>query len=224
MQIIVTIMNAVRSVASLILRNKSRYQYVEKITGVPWFFIGCIHYREADCNFHCHLHNGDPLTTRTVHVPNNRPPHGEPPFTWEESAIDALQMRGLKSGKVTSVETFAYEAEGYNGWGYRGKGVTSPYLWSGTNEHERGKYIADHVYDQNAIDKEEGVMPILQQLMQLDPSIKFTTVSTEAPQAPQVPAQPPAQAPVSKEPGRFDWVVTLLSAILSLISSLFKRK
>ena len=56
---------------------RSRYERVSGITLVPWQVIGVIHSREADCDFHCHLHNGDPLTGRTIHVPKGRPLEGD---------------------------------------------------------------------------------------------------------------------------------------------------
>jgi lysozyme family protein len=59
---------------------------------VPWELIAALHEREAGGSFKGHLHNGDPLTGRTYHVPAGRPAKGSPPFTWEASAIDALTM------------------------------------------------------------------------------------------------------------------------------------
>lgn len=223
MKVLANVVASLRGIVNTIIANKARYQAVEKLTGVPWFFIGAIHYREASCNFHCHLHNGDPLTARTRQVPAGRPLKGEAPFTWEESAVDALTMRGLKAGKITSVETFAFEAEGYNGWGYRGKGVTSPYLWAGTSEHERGKYVADHVYDATAIDKEEGVMPILQLLMQADASI-FAPVSLPTPTPINAPAASP-EAPISPpKPETGGWAAVIAKVLLAILGALFRKK
>jgi transposase len=74
-----------------ITQNKSRYIYVEGATRVPWFFVGIFHAVERSLNFNTHLHNGDPLTQKTVHVPRGRPVNGDPPFTWEESAIDDMK-------------------------------------------------------------------------------------------------------------------------------------
>jgi len=39
-------------------------------------------------SFKLHLHNGDPLTARTVNVPKGRPKTGQPPFAWGISAKD----------------------------------------------------------------------------------------------------------------------------------------
>lgn len=49
----------IRNTAELIKENRSRYEVVEKETGVPWWFIGVLHYREASLSFKTHLHNGD---------------------------------------------------------------------------------------------------------------------------------------------------------------------
>lgn len=201
---------AVQAVAHKIIGYKDRYRKLELQTGIPWFLIGVLHYRESDCNFHCHLHNGDPLTKRTVQVPAGRPKApAEPPFTWDESALDALTMRGLENVHQWVLERFAYESEGYNGWGYwfkvepaTGERVTSAYLFGATNLHATGKYVRDHVYDPDAPEPQIGVMAILQVLMKLDPSVSFKTTTpavTQAspvvrPKAPPV-TQPPVMAP-----------------------------
>ena len=89
--------------------NKARYQAVQTSTGVPWYVIAIIHNLEAGRRFDCHLHNGDPLSARTTHVPKNRPPDGDPPFTWEESAKDALKFDGLANVTSWTVERVAFE-------------------------------------------------------------------------------------------------------------------
>jgi len=134
--------------------------------------IGPIHVRESSLSFKAHLHCGDPLTARTVHVPKGRPTKGSPPFTFEESAIDALTMppHRLDQVKDWSVERILFETEKYNGWGYLGKG-NSPYLWSWTNLYKGGKYVADHVYSATAVDPQPGCVAILKSLEALDPSV-----------------------------------------------------
>ena len=160
------------AVAKKILANREKYQAVEKKTGVPWPMIGPIHNRESSLRFNAHLHCGDPLTARTYHVPKGRPAKGSPPFTWEESAIDALTMppHSLDRVKFWSVERILYETEKYNGWGYLGKG-NSPYLWAGTTEYRGGKYVADHIYDPNAWDKQLGCVAVLKALAELEPAV-----------------------------------------------------
>src|SRR5438552_2063250 len=122
----------VETFVSKIEQNRNRYITIGDPLAIPWYFIGVIHNMEASLNFNTHLHNGDPLTKRTIHVPAGRPKTGEPPFTWEESATDALQLENLNKWTDWSLPGILYKLEGYNGFGYRSKHpeVLSPYLWS----------------------------------------------------------------------------------------------
>lgn len=160
------------AMAQKINRNRERYEQISMSTGVPWHVIGMIHARESSCDFSKHLHNGDRLTHRTVQVPKGRPKKGEPPFTFEESAIDALQLDGLDRIKDwSSAGIIAKELEEFNGVGYRTKGVPSPYLWAGSSHYLRGKFVADHKYNAKFVDPQSGVMTVLKCLTQIDPSL-----------------------------------------------------
>jgi lysozyme family protein len=88
----------IKAVVDRIKSNKSRYQKVasELHPNAPYWFVGVIHQLEAGGKFDRHLHNGDPLSARTTRVPSGRPKTGNPPFTWEYSALDAL--RGQTDG------------------------------------------------------------------------------------------------------------------------------
>ena len=122
-------------------RTAPRYETVGKALGTPWYVVGLIHTMEASGNFGAHLHNGDPLSARTTHVPAGRPKTGTPPFTWEESATDALTMQGFPAWKDWSVPGTLYKLEGYNGWGYHDHhpDVNTPYLWSFSNHYTSGE-------------------------------------------------------------------------------------
>lgn len=149
-----------------IVRGDARYRAVGDELGIPWFVIGVIHNMEASLNFTKHLHNGDPLKARTVHVPAGRPKNGTPPFTWEASAVDALSLRGLNKVKDWSLAGILYQIEGYNGWGYRlyHPHVFSPYLWSFSNQYISGKYIEDGTWSDTAISKQCGAAVILRRM------------------------------------------------------------
>jgi lysozyme family protein len=169
-------------IASRLIANKSRYQAVANVTTVPWFVIATVHEREASGNFHCHLHNGDPLGARTRHVPSGRPPPpAQPPFTWEQSAADALALDGLSAVGNWSIERACYEIELYNGFGYRRHGIHSPYLWSFSNNYVSGKYAYDGQWSASAVDAQCGVMPLIARLMAADPSVAFDAASISAP-------------------------------------------
>lgn len=145
----------------------SHYKGVERATGVPAHVVGIIHIREASGNFGSHLHNGDPLSARTRHVPAGRPVEGDPPFTWTESAIDALTMPGqaLDKWHDWSIGGICFVLERYNGFGYRNRGINSPYLWGYTTAYERGMYVADGVWSATAVNKNPGGMAILKRMI-----------------------------------------------------------
>ncbi len=171
----------IHATAMKIAAKKSKYMAVSKATGVPWYVVGIIHAMEAGCNFNCHLHNGDPLTARTVQVPKRRPVTGSPPFDWKDSAIDAIQYDGLDKVKDWTIERICFELEKFNGWGYRTRktNVLSPYLWSGSNHYSRGKFVKDGVFSASVVSGQSGAIPILERMMALDPSIKIGDDVTE---------------------------------------------
>ncbi len=156
----------VEAAAKKILDNKTRYQAVESALGIPWHFIAVIHNMESSLNFNCHLHNGDPLNARTVHVPAGRPSQGNPPFTWEESAADSLRFQKLDSWTDWSLPGILFKLEAYNGFGYRTKHpeVLSPYLWSFSNHYVSGKFVADGRWSDTAVSNQCGAAVILRRL------------------------------------------------------------
>src|SRR5215211_3113772 len=108
---------AVNQVVRRLTGNRPRYEKVAKALKMPWYVVAVIHNMESGGDFRRHLHNGDPLSARTTHVPAGRPKTGRPPFTWETSAIDALTYQGFGTWKVWSIPGALYKLEGYNGWG-----------------------------------------------------------------------------------------------------------
>lgn len=161
---------AVDSILSQIRANRPRYDAVSSSMGIPWFFVAVIHNMEASLNFRKHLHNGDPLTARTVNVPAGRPRTGNPPFTWEVSAADALGMKGLSATTDWSLAGLLYQLERYNGWGYRlyHPHVLSPYLWSFSNHYTSGKYVADGTWSDTAVSAQCGAAVLLRRLAELN--------------------------------------------------------
>ncbi len=160
-----------------IIDNKDRYESAGNALGIPWYFIAVIHNMESSLNFNTHLHNGDPLTNRTVHIPAGRPPNGNPPFTWEESAADSLTFQKLNSWSDWSLPGLLYKIEGYNGWGYRQHHpqVLSPYLWSFSNNYTGGKYVADGRWSDTAVSNQCGAAVILRRMAEKN-DITFAAV------------------------------------------------
>lgn len=156
--------NAVDSQIEKLNASRALYEKVAIKTGVPWYFIGIIHGLEGGGNFKTHLHNGDPLTNRTVQVPKGHPKSGSPPFKWEDSAVDALLLKKLDKIQNWDIPELLFQLEAYNGFGYRSKGIFSPYLWSFSNHYSEGKYTSDGRYDPEAVSKQIGAGVILRRL------------------------------------------------------------
>ena len=156
--------------AKRILKIKPALLVASARTGVPWPWLGAVLERESSCRAGRHLHNGDPLTARTIHVPAGRlPAPAAPPFSFAASAFDALcVLKGLHRVGDWSIGQQAYQAERYNGFGYRKRGLRSPYLWAGCNHQQAGKYVADGDFDPDEIDRQPGVIPLVQRVLALD--------------------------------------------------------
>jgi lysozyme family protein len=155
----------IESTTTKIAANQARYESVGEPLDIPWFFIGVTHCMEGGLNFKTHLHNGDPLTARTVQVPKGRPKKGNPPFTWEESATDALTLEGFAGLDDWSLTSILYRFEKYNGFGYRSRKINSPYLWSFSSHYTRGKFGADGVFSPALVSKQCGAAVLLRQLV-----------------------------------------------------------
>lgn len=174
--------------AAKIIANRARYETVAKATGVPWDVIGVIHYRESSGDFAGVLHNGDRIIGTgklTVKVPKGRGPFS----TWEEAAIDALVNTPPYAAKNNdwSIAGTLDILERYNGLGYRMRGLPSPYLWAGTDQYVKGKFVADSKFDPNHVDKQLGVAPILMK-------IREETAVKPVPPKPVTPSQKPSNS------------------------------
>ena len=200
-------------VADRLVGARARYKAVEARTGVPWFIVAVIHQRESSGSFAGVLHNGEKIigtgkVTKLV-------PKGRGPFSsWEEAAVDALvnchpyaaRNKDWSPGGALAL------LEQYNGLGYYNKGIPSPYIWAGTNQYQKGKYVADGKFDPNHVDQQLGCAGIIKAMNTIDPSVKFT--GSAAPPPPDIPAPEPAQPAPSGG---------LFAAIAALLAALFKR-
>lgn len=151
---------------------RGRYDDVSEDTKVPWYFIAIIHHMESDGNFHTHLHNGDSLSSRTHNDPTGRPPPpAVPPFTWSQSACDAILYEYAQVRPDTwTVSDILWALEKYNGWGYRNltkyncPNILTPYLWSFTTLYKSGKFVSDHHYSPYVVSDQAGAVAILKTL------------------------------------------------------------
>jgi lysozyme family protein len=169
--------NQVNEAVSLVEKGFDRYLSVARRLdcAVPEHFahvLGVIHFKEASCNFNGVLHNGEKILgtgRKTFLVPKGRGPFN----TWEEAAIDAINMKytlfkDLINGDL-DIGGVLSDLERYNGTGYisgAGREETSPYLWACSNiNDDRGKYTSDGKFNPNASTQESvGAAVILKEL------------------------------------------------------------
>lgn len=146
-------------------QNRQRYEAVAKMIKeagydlMPWQFIAVAHHRESNGNFNTYLGNGEPLNKKTTLVPKGRGPFKD----WEAGALDALINCApyAAKNKDWSIGGTLAKLEEYNGLGYSRMGKPSPYLWAGTDQYDKGKYVADGKYDPTVVDKQLGAAGIL---------------------------------------------------------------
>jgi lysozyme family protein/peptidoglycan hydrolase-like protein with peptidoglycan-binding domain len=147
-------------------KNQARYEAVAAKTSIPAKLIAALHFRESSGSFSTYLHQGDPLGKPAVNWPSNIPVF----YVWEDAAVHALNMKasirkdlGLDAN-TTDMATIATFAEYYNGLGYHNKGKASPYVYSGTDQYDKGKYVRDSVYDAKVKDQQLGVLAMVKLL------------------------------------------------------------
>ena len=140
-----------------ILAGSEKYKKVEQKIRVPWFVVGAIHGMECSFNWKQCLHNGDPWDEVTTHVPSGRGPFS----SWEDAAVDALEMKRPIFPSLWTVAETSFFLERYNGLGYLNRGLNSPYLYSyGTAGVGVGKFVEDGRYDANEVSDQAGAMTI----------------------------------------------------------------
>ncbi len=156
-------------------KNQARYEAVAAKTSIPAALVAALHWRESTGDFSTYLHQGDPLGKKAVNEPNNIPIFHK----WEEAAVHALTMKDKADNRdalnittqTKDAASLAAYSEMYNGMGYEGRGLASPYVYSGTDTYTGGKYIRDGVFSRKAKDQQLGVMTMLGSIGGMDASV-----------------------------------------------------
>jgi lysozyme family protein len=203
--------------ARCLLRAKPRYEHVSKLTGAPVAWLMAIHNRESGGNFSTYLGNGEPLSRVTRLEPPGRGPFSH----WEDGALDALSLRGWDKIKDWTWERACYEAERWNGFGYRAyHGVPSPYVWGSTSVQVPGKYVSDGHWDSSVTDRQAGTFALMKAIIELDPTLELPRLQSVAPQKTQevkamanVPVLPVQSAGVTTSP-----IAALITNVITALS------
>lgn len=153
---------SITAIVERIMASKSRYTAVADKSNVPWYVLSGLHNMESSGSFRHHLHEGSPLSGRTRWIPKGRPFKGSPPFTWEESAADALDYDKMGLVNWSSLDATLYACERYNGLGYANyhPDIPTPYLWASTTIEKNGKYVADGKFSYTARSAQIGIAAI----------------------------------------------------------------
>ncbi|CAN5633962.1 hypothetical protein BH10BAC3_BH10BAC3_12710 [soil metagenome] len=167
-------------------QEKVRYENVAKSTGIPWYFIGILHYMESGGKFNVNMEDGKPLanlkpsmengktvfiltqsksprkskTTKAPNTPDSSVAQ-KTPVTWEESTAQYLNLSWLSKWYDWSIPGVLYCFEKFNGFGYRKNGIFSPYVWGGSNIYRKGQFTSGANYDPNLVSPLIGAGVIL---------------------------------------------------------------
>ena len=158
----------------------TRFDEVYAEIGVPQVVQATICERENGCDFSKSPAQGDRWDRVSTHVPRGRGPFK----SWKESAIDAWtfcdELAKLSIPKWTL--TYAcWKWEGYNGFGYRARGLRSPYVLGGTNLQQNGKVVADGKFDSAHMDGQLGALPVALRMIELLPRLALGAATVIAP-------------------------------------------
>lgn len=127
--------------------GQAEYARVADATGLDWRLVGALHYRESGCRFGCRIQDGRRLAPKT---------------DWTQQASSFLR-KWMHDSRRTGADALLF-AEAYNGFGYRRRGIKSPYVWSGTSYYVSGKFVRDGVFDKDAVDAQLGIYVLLKAL------------------------------------------------------------
>jgi lysozyme family protein len=155
-----------QAVASRLLEHKDRFLAVQAQTKVPALWLMPTFEREGP-SFSCYFGNGDPLDRPTTDVPRGRGPFA----SWELGVCDALHLDHVDEEAVWTWEYACYEWERWNGFGPRGHGRPTGYLWSGTSEYRGGKYVSDGIWSPRTWDEQLGAVIIAKTIAAADGEI-----------------------------------------------------
>lgn len=169
------ILSQARDIAGAINQNIASYGLIAGPFKIKGQCIGILHHMEAGGDFSCHLANGDPLSSDTVHDPSGimakYGPDKVPPYDFIEAGIAALKdySDGWGAIHVVDVPTMLNFFCCYNGngpWNHPDANGNPQlaYLFASSSEYVGGKFTLDGVWDAQAVSKQIGAAVIMKAL------------------------------------------------------------
>ncbi|WP_158621632.1 LysM peptidoglycan-binding domain-containing protein [Corallococcus aberystwythensis] len=157
-----------RTISNLSPEKRKLIDEVARKADLPPALVAGIWYREASLKNGVYLHNGQELGKTTTIVPKGVFFRKD---QFVDAAVDALRKHSKDQKALglhynsTDTGAMASYAEAYNGFGYRNKGVTTPYAFAGTDQYKGGMYVKDGDFRANVYDKRLGVMAVALEYM-----------------------------------------------------------
>lgn len=180
-----------------------RYREVDRQTKVPACFIAGLDERESGADPSRSLGQGDYWNRVSTHVPKG---HG-PWASWIAAAIYYVNLDKLNATSAPWSWAYAcWKGEAWNGFGARGRGINTGYLWAGTNHYTRGKYIADGVWSSSAVDRQLGIIPIMRRMVEMNSSLRFTDIEPVQTMPTPAPAVLKPPVGVGGGPSDTEWI------------------
>jgi lysozyme family protein len=172
-------------------QHKSEWDDVETATGVPRIWGIPSFEREGSSDYRLSPAQGDRWDRISVNVPRHLGPYRN----WGAACIAAYRIDHLdRVERPWSWERIGYEAEAFNGFGPRGHGKHSGYVWAGTNIYDGGMYVHDGKWSPGTYDHRFGVIPIAWMIAKLRPELAPVPLPvTQDPPKPDI--DPPQNVP-----------------------------
>lgn len=146
--------------------NKARIIPIAERLKLPWSLIAALVERESSGNMYRHPANGDSLHDKTSHDPIGLPKESEPPYTFESVAEEEYREIVRPASGEWNLTRMMQAAERFNGVGYWKADRRSPYIVAATTLQMPGKFVRDHVFDDEWVDDQVGCLALWLMMME----------------------------------------------------------
>ena len=198
--------------------NLDVYQAAVEGTAIPAAFVGVLELRESNCDPLRALGQGDRWDHVSVNVPR-----GQGPFASRLAAMKFyIHYDHLDQNSAPwSMEYACWKGEAWNGFGPRGHGRPTGYLWAGTSIYDKpygpgGKYVSDGKWSSTTWDIQLGIVPVLLRIAQLRPDLAIGTALPNITAPSIVPAPVVSPSGVGGDVNKTKWIQSSLNKVLKL--------
>lgn len=159
-------LEALTATARTMASHAQRYRQTTDPIGVPWYVLAIIHQLEHSGRFTTALDVQDPIDTPPGQTPQDGTITAD---QWDATALHELTRNGFDRWTDWTLPGVLYKLERFNGMGYRTlpEPIPSPYLWSYTDQYQRGKFVRANQYSPTTVSQQPGAAALLRRLTDL---------------------------------------------------------